>query len=311
MTSSPLLETFKNNLPQKPYCTDELTFGLKIRSAETAIKKRYLQYNKPTDLRWFVYDVDRPTAHFDWYDCKVPSPNITVMNRQNGHAHLFYGLEVPVHTQTTAKKNPIRFASSIDVALIKSLEADEHFAELICKNPFNEFWDTKIWREASYDLAELADSLDLSVFKDQRKMLPEIGLGRNCNLFDSTRFYAYREIRKPVQNYLFDELYSESDFIDRCISYARHHNLFKTPLPEKEILSIGKSVGKWVYRNMSPEGFFEWAESRRKKSIEVRQEKSDEKKKEVLKLYERGLSKQAIAIYLDISRMQVNRYFNF
>ena len=311
MTNSLLLETFKNNLPQKPYCTDELSFGLKIRPAELAIKKRYLQYNKPTDLRWFVYDVDRPTAHFDWYDCKVPSPNITVMNRQNGHAHLFYGLEVPVHMHTTAKKNPIRFASSIDVALIKSLEADEHFAELICKNPFNDFWDTKVWREASYDLSELADSLDLSAYKDERIRLPEIGLGRNCNLFDSTRFYAYREIRKPAQNYLFDDFYSEVDFIDRCICYARHHNIFETPLPEKEILSIGKSVGKWVYRNMSPEGFFEWAEIRRKKSIKVRQEKSDERKNEVLKLYERGLSKQAIAIYLGISRMQVNRYFKF
>lgn len=310
MTSSLLLETFKNNLPQKPYCTDDLSFGLKIRPAELAIKKRYLQYNKPTDLRWFVYDIDRPTAHFDWYDCKVPSPNITVMNRQNGHAHLFYGLEVPVHMHTTAKKNPIRFASSIDVSLIKSLEADEHFAELICKNPFNDFWDTKVWREASYDLAELADSLDLSAYKDERIRLPEIGLGRNCNLFDSTRFYAYREIRKPAQNYLFDELYSEVDFIDRCICYARHHNIFETPLPEKEILSIGKSVGKWVYRNMSLEGFFEWAENRRKKSIEVRREKSDERKNEVLKLYERGLSKQAIAIYLDISLRQVKYYFS-
>jgi hypothetical protein len=38
MTQSSLLETFKNNLPQKPYCTDDLTFGLKIRPAETAIK---------------------------------------------------------------------------------------------------------------------------------------------------------------------------------------------------------------------------------------------------------------------------------
>jgi hypothetical protein len=310
MTNSLLLETFRNNLPQKPYCTDELTFGLKIRPAETAIKKRYLQYNKPTDLRWFVYDVDRPTAHFDWYDCKAPSPNITVMNRQNGHAHLFYGLEVPVYTQTTAKKNPIRFASSIDVALIKALEADEHFAELICKNPFNEFWETRVWREASYDLAELADSLDLSAYKDQRKRLPEIGLGRNCDLFDSTRFYAYREIRKPIPNYLFDEFYLEDDFVDRCISYARNHNLFNTPLPEREILSIGKSVGKWVYRNMSPEGFLEWAESRRKKSIEVRQEQSDEKKNEVLALAAQGLSKQAIAIYLGISKRQIMYYFS-
>jgi len=79
-----LLTTFRSNLPSKPYWTDELQFGLKIRDAETAIKKRYLQYNKPTDLRWLVYDVDRPTAHFDWDH--APAPNITVMNPDNGHS---------------------------------------------------------------------------------------------------------------------------------------------------------------------------------------------------------------------------------
>ena len=309
MTSN-LLETFRTELPQKPYCTDDLKFGLKIRPAETAIRKRYLQYNKPTDLRWFVYDVDRPTAHFDWDDCKCPAPNITVMNRQNGHAHLFYGLEVPVHTQTTAKKNPIRYASSIDVAMIKALGADENYAELICKNPFSDFWDTRVWRDSSYDLAELADSLDLSAYKDSRKRLPEIGLGRNCNLFDSTRFYAYREIRKPIENYLFDELYREEDFISRCICYAESHNLFKNPLPEREILSIGKSVGKWVYRNMSPEGFFEWAEKRRQRSIVVRQENSDCKKQEALVLYSQGFKKNEIAKMLDLTKMQIWRYFN-
>ena len=310
MTSN-LLETFRTELPQKPYCTDDLKFGLKIRPAETAIRKRYLQYNKPTDLRWFVYDVDRPTAHFDWDDCKCPAPNITVMNRQNGHAHLFYGLEVPVHTQTTAKKNPIRFASSIDVAMIKALGADENYAELICKNPFHEFWDTRVWRDSSYDLAELADSLDLSAYKDSRKRLPEIGLGRNCNLFDATRFYAYREIRKPIENYLFDELYSEEDFISRCICYAESHNLFKNPLPEREILSIGKSVGKWVYRNMSPEGFFEWAEKRRQRSIVVRQENSDCKKQEALALYSQGFKKNEIAKILNLGHSQITKYFSF
>lgn len=309
MTSN-LLETFRTELPQKPYCTDDLKFGLKIRPAETAIRKRYLQYNKPTDLRWFVYDVDRSTAHFDWYDCKCPAPNITVMNKQNGHAHLFYGLEVPVHTQTTAKKNPIRFASSIDVAMIKALSADENYAELICKNPFNDFWDTKVWRDTSYDLAELADNLDLSAYKDARIRLPEFGLGRNCNLFDATRFYAYREIRKPIENYLFDEFYSEEDFISRCICYAENHNLFKNPLPEREILSIGKSVGKWVYRNMSPEGFFEWAEKRRARSIEVRQEQSDEKKRTAIALFELGYKKSEIASMLNLTTRMLRYYFN-
>lgn len=305
-----ILNTFKNNLPQKPYCTDDLNFGLKIRPAETAITKRYLQYNKPTDLRWFVYDIDRPTGHFDWYDIPhCPAPNISVMNKENGHAHLFYGLEVPVHLQTTAKKNPIRFASAIDVALIKTLNADEAYSELISKNPLNDFWETKVWRNSSYDLSELADNLDLEKYKDARKRLPEIGLGRNCNLFDLTRFFAYREIRKPIENYLFDECYSEEDFISRCICYAQKHNEFKTPLPQREILSIGKSVGKWVYRNMSPAGFLEWAENRRKKSVEVRQELSDEKRRTAQALLALGYKKKEIASMLKISERQLRRFF--
>lgn len=309
MTSENLFEVFKNNIPQKPYCTDDLALGLKIRPAEVAITRKYLQYNKPTDLRWFVYDVDRSTAHFDWQDLHVPSPNITVMNKKNGHAHLFYGLEIPVHMQMGSKKNPIRFASVIDVSLMKSLSADECFAELICKNPFNDFWDTKLWRSFSYDLNELADNLDLEKYKDQRKRLPEIGLGRNCNLFDMTRFYAYKEIRKPVENYLFDEMYFEKDFVERCIFYSRQHNIFKTPLPTREVVSIGKSVGKWVYRNMSSAGFLEWAEQRRKKSISVRKSNSDEQKRTVLFLYELGHSKKDIAVMLNISFSQVKRYF--
>ena len=302
-----LLTTFKNNLPSKPYCTDELQFGLKIRGAETAIKKRYLQYNKPTDLRWFVYDVDRPTAHFDWTDVHAPAPNITVMNPDNGHCHLLYGLEVPVYMQMSAQKNPIRYAASIDVALTGVLQADQNYAKLICKNPLNPHWDTKIWRDSTYDLAELADNLDLSKYADKRLRLPEIGLGRNCDLFDSTRFYAYREIRKPVENYLFDSMYSETDFVERCIFYAEKHNDFSIPLPIKECQTIGKSVGQWVYRNMSSQGFLEWAEKRRQKSIEVRSQRSDERRTEALNLRSKGLSRAEIAKELGLTERTIQR----
>lgn len=307
MTSN-LLDTFRTGLPPKPYCTDNLLFGLQIRPAETAITKRYVQYNKPTDLRWLVYDVDRPTAHFDWQDTPhVPPPNITVMNPANGHAHLLYGLEVPVYTQQTAKQNPIRFAGAVDVAMIRALDADPAYAELICKNPLHPSWQPNVWRQETYDLAELADWVDISAYKDARRRLPDIGLGRNCNLFDMTRFWAYREIRKPAQNYLFDEFYGIDDFIDRCIAFARSRNLFQVPLPEREILSIGKSVGKWTYQHMSPEGFKEWAEKRREKSIIVRQEKSQDRQAKAQELAEKGLTRQQIAAELGITVKTVQR----
>ncbi len=299
--NSEVLETFKNNLPPKPYCTDDLDIGLMIRPAEQAITKRYIQFNKPTDLRWFVYDIDRGTAQFDWQDLHVPQPNMTVRNPKNGHAHLFYGLEIPVHIQVTAKKNPIRYAGAIDVAMIRTLGADDRYRELISKNPLCDYWQTTVWRTSSYDLAEIADYLDLTPYSDERRRLPEIGLGRNCNLFDLTRFFAYREIRKTKC--------SQKEFIRRCIQFAKIHNTFATPLPQKECVTIGKSVGKWVYDNMSTESFQQWGEARRKKSVETRQIQKMDKMTMTFDLYEKGFSQKEIVQILKISEREVKYYF--
>lgn len=308
-----LYQTFQNCLPQKPYCTDDLLSGLIIRPADIAIKKRYIQPNKPTDLKWLVYDVDRPTAHFDWDDLHCPAPNFTVMNNDNGHAHLFYGLEIPVYMQMGANQNPIRYVSSIDVSLTQKLDADPNYSKLITKNPLNDFWNTNIWRNESYTLDELADWLDLTQYTDKRVRLPDVSLGRNCNLFDQTRFFAYREIRKPVENYLFDEMYGIDDFIMRCQRYAILHNNFDVPLDKKECETIGKSVGKWVFTHMSPQGFIEWCRKRgiigNKKSIEVRHEQSLKRRSEALLLRDKGYNNTQIAQIMGLSRMQIYRFF--
>lgn len=313
---STLYHTLKKNLPPKPYCTDDLLFGLQIRPAEQAIKKRYIQPNKPTDLRWLVYDIDSPTAIVDWQDRPVPAPNITTLNPQNGHAHLFYGLEVPVYLQAGARVNPIRYVSSIDVALTQTLEADPNYAKLIAKNPLHSHWDSSIWREQSYTLDELADYLDLSSFKDKRTRLPEVGLGRNCNLFDSTRFWAYREIRKPPVDSLFAEFYTLDDFIRRCQNYAILHNTFEIPLDIRECETIGKSVGKWVYNHMSPAGFIEWCHRRARignaKSLEVRRARAEDRAELVRDylLHHPLATIREIAAALNIPRSSVSRCLN-
>ena len=266
---SPLV-LFRDTLPQKPYCTDELG-NLFIRPALQAIKRKYIQPNSPHDLRWLVYDVDRPTAHFDWYDLKVPPPNITVMNKENGHAHLLYGLSVPVYKQPEAHQKPLRYAASIDVALSRTLEADPGYSGLICKNPLHNYWDIQVWQKYAYDLNLMADFLDLEPYQDRRTYLPPVGLGRNCTMFDLTRHWAYKEIRK-------DNFLNEDFFIYECIAYAAGKNdTFPIPLPYSEVKATGKSIGRWTYRNMSPAGFKNWGDNRRKKSITVRKTKAQER----------------------------------
>ena len=41
------LEQFTGNLPNKPYCTDDLQLGLQIRPKHLALLKRYIQPNHP------------------------------------------------------------------------------------------------------------------------------------------------------------------------------------------------------------------------------------------------------------------------
>lgn len=261
-----VLDLFRNSLPKKPYTTDQLGL-LVIRPLETALKNRYIQPNNPCDLRWMVYDVDRETAAIDWYDRQVPPPNIVAMNRENGHAHLFYGLEVPVWRQYGAKDAAYRYAASIDVALTRALDADPGYSKLIAKNPIrSDSWYIQVYQDYSYDLPLLADYLDLSPYADHRRNLPGIGLGRNCTLFDRTRMWAYRNIRREWLN---------EEFWGYAVQVvAQGYNDFQHPLPFPEIRATAKSVAKWVWRNMSREGFEAWGAARRERSMAVRRANS-------------------------------------
>lgn len=262
------IERFRQSLPVKPYCTDDLGF-LEIRAAEYAIQKRFIQPNEPVNLRWMVYDVDRSSANFDWYDRNCPPPNIIATNLENGHAHLFYGLKVPVWQQYGPKDSAYRFAAAVDVAMTSKLDADKAYAKLIAKNPLrSDKWLVQTFQDAPYDLPWLADYLDLSAFEDKRRNLPGIGLGRNCTLFDRLRFWAYRNIRRE---------WISADFWRYSVEVvAQGYNDFEYPLPGSEVRSIAKSVASWTWRRMSLQGFRAWADGRRQKSIEVRQGKAAE-----------------------------------
>jgi hypothetical protein len=300
------LELFRQSLPAKPYCSDNLSLGLQIAPAIKAIERRYIQPNSPWDLRWLVYDIDRSTALFDWNDARAPAPNIMVLNPDNYHAHFLYGLEVPVYKQPKAHTAPIRYAAAIDVALSVKLQADPGYSGLMCKNPLHPHWQVAVYEGRSYDLDWLADCLDLGPYQDKRKHLPPIGLGRNCTLFEVTRRWAYSRIRR--------EGWRESGFIEAVTEYAGKYNRerFPVPLPWAEVKALGKSVGKWTYRNMSVEGFKAWGDGRRAKSIITRQSKAAERAEAIrtFKAEHPAMSSRMIAEVFEVSHTIINRALN-
>lgn len=238
-----LIET----LPNKPYCTDELGVTY-IRPKKTAIKKKYLQVNQPKLVTYLVFDIDRQGGVLSWYDNDLPAPYWTSKNPENGHAHIAYRLKVPFCTSDIAHSEPIRYAAAIQSAMTERLKADRGFAGLLTKNPLHSHWQNEFWTEYEYTLDELADYLDL---KGHPLRGSEIsGLGRNCELFDNTRQWAYRAIREYwAPNYKRKWNAAVYDKVESTNSQ------FNVPLPMSEVKAIAKSIANWTYREFTPEKF--------------------------------------------------------
>lgn len=250
MTTAKQLSLFAERVPRKPYHTDDLSTGLSIRAAQHALKSRYIQPNGPTHKFWLVFDIDREGATLDWYDRHAPAPNIVVTNTANGHAHLIYGLEIAVRTAPDASSAALRYAAAVEHALQQKLGADFCYGGLICKNPLNAHWQVSCWEQNLYTLDWLADYVDLSPYSG-KKRLPEYGLGRNCNLFDSVRKWAYKAIRQGWPE--FDRWLEAVE--TRAYAYNKR---FSVPLPANEVAHVAKSIAKWTHRHMSSEGFSAW-----------------------------------------------------
>ena len=92
-----LKQAFITLIPSRPYCSDDLGLGLRIRPRHQAVTSTYLQLNAPTDFCFLPFDIDRAHAAFAWEEGNLPAPNIIVANPANGHAHLIYMLADPVH----------------------------------------------------------------------------------------------------------------------------------------------------------------------------------------------------------------------
>lgn len=270
------LELFEKSLPSRPYCTDDLGYGLQIRDKLKAIEKRYIQPNHPVRKYWLPYDIDRPGGGYDWELKDAPAPNLVVENPKNLHAHLLYGLEVPVYTSPGAHIKPLRYAGAIDNALAKKLDADMGYSGLIVKNPLNtKAWTVREYEERLYDLDWLADYLDLERYWDRRRKLPDYGLGRNCTLFERLRQWSYRAINR-------DEWGSPESWQAAVLHKATLYNDFAVPLPFGDVKATAKSVARWVWENFSREDFLAIQAARSHKAALKRQAEAEEKRQLIL-----------------------------
>ena len=240
-------------LPFKPYCTDELHAGVYVRPAQTALKKGYIQLDPPGRVSVLVFDVDRPGAAMAWDDAGMPAPSWTAQSPDSGRAHIAYVLETPVWAEHSAKA--ARYVKAIYRAYSDRLSADPGYAWLITKSPWSSSWRVMCWRAEPYDLAELAEYVDLGRHTARHTHTESLGLGRNCDVFESLRNWAYTAVSQYWRPDGCDAWHAA--VLDEC---ERRANAITAAysgrgmLPWSEIKSISKSVARWTWKHVTPIG---------------------------------------------------------
>jgi hypothetical protein len=233
---------FFERLPFKPYCVDTFSEGLQVRRKVDAVKRRHIQYNTVAKVSWLCFDVDCVRAHEVWFDANLPVPSLIVQNRKNGHAHLLYALKTPVCRTNAAFLKPLRYLAALEEAVRLKLGADAGFSGLMCKTPHHEAWHTlEADFEAIYELGDLAECVEFPAKTSKRQGI-STGLGRNIELFDRLRFWAYKWLGAYKATGDFER------WTEVVLSQCEKYNDFAKTLPRSEVKAIAKSVAKWTWQ---------------------------------------------------------------
>lgn len=259
-------EQFLSQFPLRPYCTDDLKKGLRIRPLAEALKHCYIQANPP-GLCWvLIFDVDHPIHIGPLLDSGVPDFTWMVNNPFYESYHVAYVLKNPVCTSSAGHLAPLRYLAAIEEGYRLLLDADPLYTGLITKNPERvDFWRVEYMDhtgEMIYTLDELAAGVLPQIKKLRRKRREQApsevaGLGRNCYIFEHARKWAYRAIR--------DYWGHIGDWYDAVENHCSKLNkYFNPPLYPRELMTIARSIDRWTVQRFTAERF---SESQRQKIL--------------------------------------------
>jgi hypothetical protein len=84
---------------------------------------------------------------------------------------------------------------------------------------------------------------------------------------------------------------------------------FRIPMLDKEVLCIARSISKWTARHMDSGGLREWGETRRQKSLQVRQGKAVNRAVEIRVYYDShpDITRRELAARFDVSEKTIQR----
>lgn len=315
MNIDPIFKTkFINNLPHKPYCSYGKGTATLIRSKHHAIKLPLIQVNPPHLVNYLIFDIDASDAYLHYLDADLPLPTWIAKNTTNGHCHVCYELKTPICKTANARLKPLRYVAAIEQSYAQKLGADVGYTGLLTKNPIDSDWEVSLLNPIPFELDELADYVDLET-KPKITEKETSGLGRNCAMFDSVRFWAYKAIRAHLEN-------GYNNWYDQVLNVAQNANgAFIAPLPYSEVKATAKSVAKWVWRNHHSAEFhklFSKKQAKRGRKGGLKSNSSNggkarsatyiDSRQQALQMSLQGKTIKEISILLDVHRNSISKW---
>ena len=278
--SSKAKRELREQLPYKPYCYFSNGYKkskkkLVILPREQALRQRNIQLNPPHQIVFLTFDLDYgirdnliwkiDNTEFKYLSC-FPPPMWILMNPKNGHAHLIYVLKTPVHRGKNARKKPLKYLEAIYQAMCEALGADPSYNGLTSKNPWCGHWKEISMSEYSprpYELDELAQFVGLDRWdyvetaeerKKQRRLKKKVdearaSLGRNCATFEEVRLWSYSTVRSYWKK-------TPAEWLEAVRYKCSEVNAkFSRRMAQKEVMQIAKSIARWTWEKMTPDGF--------------------------------------------------------
>lgn len=250
--------------PQKPLCGPSKTGPYKRRERAAALSSApYIETNPACIQSLIITDVDAGDVDGLPQLVGLPPESWAVRTRNAvGSGHIGYALATPVVLTDAAHRRPINLLARVEWGIRDVLGGDMAYAGRIMKNPLSPgpFQDT-LWPQdvifPTYTLRELASSLaDLGALPSPGDPRPRAsGVGRNVDVFDRTRAWSYRAIKR----YWSDGAVTWGEVV-HAKATALNWDLEREgrePLPDREILHLARSISKWVWSRFTPESFSE------------------------------------------------------
>lgn len=236
-------------LPLWPLASDNLRDGIYRMSRESALGLRYIEANPSAISNLLVVDIDHDDALLRaLWNRKDRLPNAVVENAANGHAHAIWAMKSPIPRTEYASRKAIAYAAAVTEGLRRSVDGDAAYSGLLTKNPEHPSWNASWHTDHLYELDELRDHLTESGFMPSRSWVRErrkhpVGLGRNCDIFESARVWANEP--QLMRQYLPTR---DSTGLYQAIS-GHVHELnadYADPLPWAEARDIANSIHRWI-----------------------------------------------------------------